>query len=63
MKRNEHKDKELEFQHNKIRFAEIGDACHSFMQAYDWGRVIYKPNISSCYCLTFLPSVTCHGRY
>ena len=46
MKRNEHKDKELEFQHN-IRFAQVGDACDTFRQAYSWGHSVLQTHISS----------------
>ena len=42
MKRNEHKDKELEFQQKMIRFAKVGDVCHTCRAKLIGGRVFYK---------------------
>ena len=41
MKRNEHKDKELEFQHNMIRFVKLGDACHTFRGKHVIGGIVF----------------------
>ena len=41
MKRNEHKDKKLEFEHNKIRFAQVGDACHTFRGKHMIGGIVF----------------------
>ena len=49
MKRNEHKDKELEFQHNMIRFVKLGDACHTFRgKIVIGGIVFYKHTYLVC---------------